>query len=145
MVFEGKWDGNFKKDRESNGESKVWCKLMEKKRTEDLMEVLGLKETAVQMAKANGVRWYGLTGINPDQNWIDDVGLPENAHGENLLKKKKKMFTKWAQVPNEKNAMFARGAELLILTSAWCHNELVWECCYQAWCHLQDGLLSREM
>ena len=35
------------------------AKLMEKKRTEDLMEILGLKETAVQMAKANGVRWYG--------------------------------------------------------------------------------------
>ena len=31
------------------------AKLMEKKRTEDLMEMLGLKETAVQMAKANGV------------------------------------------------------------------------------------------
>ena len=30
------------------------AKLMEKKRTEDLMEILGLKETAVQMAKANG-------------------------------------------------------------------------------------------
>ena len=40
---------------------RVMCgaKLMEKKRTEDLMEMLGLKETAVQMAKANGVRWYG--------------------------------------------------------------------------------------
>ena len=24
-----------------------------------------------------------------------------------------KMFTKWAQVPNEKNVIFARGAELL--------------------------------
>ena len=34
------------------------AKLMEKKRTEDLMEMLGLKETMVQMAKANGVRWY---------------------------------------------------------------------------------------
>jgi len=34
-------------------------KLMEKKGTEDLMEMLGLKETAVQMAKVNGVRWYG--------------------------------------------------------------------------------------
>ena len=33
-------------------------KLMEKKRTENLMEMLGLKETVVQMAKANGVRWY---------------------------------------------------------------------------------------
>ena len=34
------------------------AKKMEKKRTEDLMEMLGLKETVVQMAKANGVRWY---------------------------------------------------------------------------------------
>ena len=30
-------------------------KLMEKKRTEDLV----VKETVVQVAKANGVRWYG--------------------------------------------------------------------------------------
>ena len=35
------------------------AKLTEKKRTEDLMEMLGLKEIVVQMAKANGVRWYG--------------------------------------------------------------------------------------
>ena len=35
------------------------AKLMEKKRTEDLREMFGLKETAVQMAKTNGVRWYG--------------------------------------------------------------------------------------
>ena len=35
------------------------AKLMERRRTEGLMEMLGLKETVVQMAKANGVRWYG--------------------------------------------------------------------------------------
>ena len=29
--------------------------LMEKKRTEDLMEMLGLKETVVQMAKVNEI------------------------------------------------------------------------------------------
>ena len=34
------------------------AKRTEKKRTEDLMEMLGMQETAVQMAKANGVRWY---------------------------------------------------------------------------------------
>ena len=34
-------------------------KLMDRKRTEDLMELLGLEETVVQMAKANAVRWYG--------------------------------------------------------------------------------------
>ena len=35
------------------------AKLMERKKTEELMEMLGLKETVVQMGKANGVRWYG--------------------------------------------------------------------------------------
>ena len=32
------------------------AKLMVKKRTKDQMEMLGLKETAAQLAKANGVR-----------------------------------------------------------------------------------------
>ena len=35
------------------------AKRMQKKRAEDLMEMLGLKETMVQMTKVNGVRWYG--------------------------------------------------------------------------------------
>ena len=35
------------------------AKLMEKKRTGDLMEILRLKETVFQIAKANRVRWYG--------------------------------------------------------------------------------------
>ena len=34
------------------------AKLMGEKGTDDLMEMLGLKETMVQMSKANGVRWY---------------------------------------------------------------------------------------
>ena len=37
----------------------MWYKTDEEKRTEDLMEMLGLRETAVQIAKANGVSWYG--------------------------------------------------------------------------------------
>ena len=35
------------------------AKLMEKTRTVELMEMLGLMETVVQMAKVSGVRWYG--------------------------------------------------------------------------------------
>ena len=34
-------------------------KLMEKRKTEDLMDLLGLKETIEGLARANGVRWYG--------------------------------------------------------------------------------------
>ena len=40
----------------------LWSELLTmiptNRRTEDLMEMLGLKETVVQMAKMNGVRWY---------------------------------------------------------------------------------------
>ena len=34
-------------------------KLVDRKKMEELMEMLGLKETLDRMAKANGVRWYG--------------------------------------------------------------------------------------
>ena len=59
MVFEGKWNGNFEKDQESNSESNVSCKADEEKEDRGPHEMLGLKETVVQMAKVNGVRWYG--------------------------------------------------------------------------------------
>ena len=50
------------------------AKRMEKKRTEDLMEMLGLKETAVQMAKANGVRWYSHM-LRRDDRHVLSVGV----------------------------------------------------------------------
>ena len=34
-------------------------KLMDKKLTKDLMQMLNLIETIDQLAKANNVRWYG--------------------------------------------------------------------------------------
>ena len=39
----------------------MWCETDGEKedRRPTVMEMLGLKETVVQMAKANGVRWYG--------------------------------------------------------------------------------------
>ena len=59
MVFEGKCNGSFEKDRETHGESNVLCKTDGEKEDRGLMVIMGLKETVVQMAKANGVRWYG--------------------------------------------------------------------------------------
>ena len=50
---------SIEKDRETMVRAMCGAKLMEEKRTEDLMEMLGLKETVVQMIKLNGVRWYG--------------------------------------------------------------------------------------
>ena len=49
------------------------AKLMEKKRTEGLMEILRLKETVVQMAKANGVRWYGHVLRKDDRHVLRKV------------------------------------------------------------------------
>ena len=34
-------------------------KLVDKRNTEKLMDMLGLKEAADELAKANGIRWYG--------------------------------------------------------------------------------------
>ena len=34
-------------------------KLVDGKNTEDLMQMLGLKETSDKITQANGVRWYG--------------------------------------------------------------------------------------
>ena len=56
MVFEENEMAILRKTERAMVGAMCGAKLMEKKRTEDLMEMLGLKETAVQMAKANGVR-----------------------------------------------------------------------------------------
>ena len=34
-------------------------KLVNKKNTEDLMDMLGLKEAADKLTRANGMKWYG--------------------------------------------------------------------------------------
>ena len=46
---------------------------MEKKRTQDLMEMLRLTETVVQMAVVNGVRWYGHVLIRDDGHVLRKV------------------------------------------------------------------------
>ena len=43
-------------------------KLLNRKKMEDLMEMLGLKETLDGMAKASGVRWYGHVIRRDDGN-----------------------------------------------------------------------------
>ena len=50
------------------------AKLKEKKRTEDLMEMLEMKETVVQMAKLSGVRCYGHV-LRRDECFEKRVGV----------------------------------------------------------------------
>ena len=59
MVFEAKWDENFKKDRESNASCK---KLMEKKRTVDMMDMLGFRWQRRIEWDGTGMCWGGVMG-----------------------------------------------------------------------------------
>ena len=43
-------------------------KLVDRKKMEELMEMLGLQETLDRIAKANGVRWYGHAIRTDDDN-----------------------------------------------------------------------------
>ena len=49
---------------------RVMCGVMlvNKRNTEELMDMLGLKEAADNLARANGVRWYGHVLRRPEEN-----------------------------------------------------------------------------
>ena len=49
-------------------------KLVDRKNAEDLMKMLGLKETLDKMAQANGARWYGHV-VRRDE---ESIGLEGN-------------------------------------------------------------------
>ena len=52
-------------------------KLVDRKNTEELMEMLGLKKTFDRMAKANGVRWYGHVIRREDDNILQKAMMTE--------------------------------------------------------------------
>ena len=43
-------------------------KLVDKRSTEELMNMLGLKEAADKLARANGMRWYGHVLRRPEED-----------------------------------------------------------------------------
>ena len=52
-------------------------KLVDRKKMEDLMEMLGLKETLGRMAKANGARWCGHVIRRDDDNILKKAMMME--------------------------------------------------------------------
>ena len=52
-------------------------KLVDRKKMEDLMEMLGLKEILDRMATANGVRWYGRVIRRDDDNILKKTMMME--------------------------------------------------------------------
>ena len=53
-------------------------KLVDRKNTEELTEMLGLKKTLDRMAKANGVRWYGHVIRRDDNNILKAMMMEVN-------------------------------------------------------------------
>ena len=43
-------------------------KLVDKRNTEELMDMLGLKKAVDKLARANGVRWYGHVMRQPEED-----------------------------------------------------------------------------
>ena len=52
-------------------------KLADRKKMEDLMEMLGLRETLDRTAKENGVRWYGHVMRRDDNNILKKAMMME--------------------------------------------------------------------
>ena len=55
------------------------------------MEMLGLKETVVQMAKANGVRWYGYV-LRGDDGHVLRISLEFEVKGKRKRGQSKKTW-----------------------------------------------------
>ena len=54
---------------------------MDRKNTEELMKMLGLKKTLDKMAKANGVRWFGHVVRRDDESILKKAMMFElNGH-----------------------------------------------------------------
>ena len=68
-------------------------KLVDKKSTKDLMQVLDLNETIDQLAKANSVRWYGHV-LRKDMNNFLRMALDVKVKGTRKICRPKKTWLK---------------------------------------------------
>ena len=59
MVFERNEIGILRREERSMVRAMCGVKLMDKRHTKELMDMLGLKKAPDMLARANGVRWYG--------------------------------------------------------------------------------------
>ena len=70
MVLERKRDGNFEKNRRAMIRAMCGVKLFDRRNSEELMDMLGIKESLDRMAKASSIRWYGHVLRKEDQHVI---------------------------------------------------------------------------
>ena len=72
-------------------------KLVDRKKMEELMKMLGLKETLDRMAKANGVRWYGNVIRRDDDNILKKAMMMEG----NVKRKRERPKLTWRRQVEE--------------------------------------------
>ena len=82
-------------------------KLVDKRNAVELMDMLGLKEAADKLAKANGVRWYGYVLIQPEE----DVLMKAMVHEVDGKHKKGQSRMKWRKVVEGNMRRIALGKE----------------------------------
>ena len=82
---------------------KVMCdqKLVDKKTTEEQMDVLELKETIDRLTTANGVRWYGHV-LRRDDDSVLGVALNLEVIGKRKRERPKKTCKKQMEKESEK-------------------------------------------
>ena len=82
---------------------RVMCsqKVVDRKTTEEQMDMLGLKETIEQLATANGVSWYGHV-LRRDDDSVLRVALDLEASGKRKQGRPKKNWKKQVEEETEK-------------------------------------------
>ena len=75
--------------------------LVDRKTTEEQMDMLGLKETIDQLATANGVRWYGHV-LRRDNDSVLRVALNLEVTGKRKRGRPKKTWKKQVEEEAEK-------------------------------------------
>ena len=88
MVFEKNKVAILRKAERSMVRAMCGAKLLDKRNTVELMDMLGLKEAADKLVRTNGVRWYGHV-----------LRWPE----EDVLSKGNEWYIKWMENVNRGN------------------------------------------
>ena len=76
-------------------------KVVDRKKTEAHMDMLGLKETIDRLATANGVRWYGPV-LRRDDDSVLRVALDLEVSGKRKRGRPKKTWKKQVEKKTEK-------------------------------------------
>ena len=75
--------------------------VVDRKMTEEQMDMLGLKETIDRLATANEVRWYGHV-LRRDDNSVSRVAMDLEVSGKRKRRRRKKTWKKQVEEKTEK-------------------------------------------